>query len=364
MNRYARASDMRFTSRHASLVLLTSLASFASYLGCSSDSKDHPPAVETGGTTTRGGSDSGGAGNDAKGGAAGHAGHTTAEAGVETSGSSGSSGAAGAPVFESDAGPGRPDLGPAECSESATWSGASALSGISIDENLPLSLTEDELDLAFVHGGALYTAHRAQATGSFTVGAAVAVPSGWDPRQGFALSSDGKRLVLVNADQTALGELTRPARDAAFGAAVDETAFAVLNQASTYSGNVFASPVLSVDDEQLFLSSTAPSGGSTVVVATRTHTNDVWGSAGRIGAELDGPSGGRRLPTGISADARTLFYFNEESKREEARWRGAPTTNSPLYDMVNLGTRRGAAPNTACNRLYSSAAGSVVVASD
>ncbi len=356
--------------RHALLSSLLALGLCASYLACSSDSKDHPPLLETGGTGASGGASainhagSGGENVSAGAGAA-----ASSEAGESSGGSAGSSGsgvggAAGEPTFESDAGPGRLPSGPADCSETATWSGAKKLAGISVDANQALSLTADELDLAFVSGGALYAAHRAQTSDDFTVGAAIALPSGWTAATGFALSDDGKRLVLVNAAQTALGELTRSARDAAFAGNVDETAFSVVNQASTYSGNAFSFPVLSADDTQLFLSSMAPSGGSTVVVATRTNATDAWSSPTRIGSELDGPSGGARLPTGISADARTLFYFNQESMQEEARWRDTSGLDAPLYDMVDFGARRGATPNTACNRLYSVASGSVVVESD
>ena len=79
---------------------------------------------------------------------------------------------------------------------------------------------------------------------------------------------------------------------------------------------------------------------------------------------LDGGATTRRLPTGLSADQRTLFYFNEETMSEEGRWRAANSASSPLYDLVSLGMRRGAAPNTACDHLYSGANGDVVVERD
>jgi len=79
---------------------------------------------------------------------------------------------------------------------------------------------------------------------------------------------------------------------------------------------------------------------------------------------LDGAASARRLPTGLSADQRTLFYFNEETMQEEGRWRAANAASSPLYDVVSLGLRRGAAPNSACDRLYSGTNGDVVVEKD
>jgi hypothetical protein len=202
----------------------------------------------------------------------------------------------------------------------------------------------------------LYVAHRADRASAFAVGAAITPPAGWSATQGAALSADGKRLILISTDQTMLGELTRTARGAAFSAAIDQSTFATVNQGSIFSGNSYASPALSPDDRQLFFNSAAPGGGSTVVVATRAMGEE-WSSPQRVSAELDGSTGARRLPTGVSADERTLFYFNEGTMKEEGRWRQEPTLDSPLYDMVDLGMRRGAQPNSACDRLYSDAAG-------
>jgi hypothetical protein len=223
-----------------------------------------------------------------------------------------------------------------------------------------LSVTSDELDLAFLRGTALYVAHRSDKAGTFSIGAVVGIPDGWTAAQGAALSADGKRLVLLSTDQTMLGEMTRTARTAAFAGVVDQTAFAALNQTSEFSGNIFASPVLSPDDEELFLNSGVVGSSSTVVAATRSASQP-WSLPTRVISALDGSAGARRLPTGLSADARTLFYFNEETMREEARWRDEAKLSSPLYDMVDLGTRRGAQPNAACDQLYSDAAGDIVI---
>jgi hypothetical protein len=329
---------------------------------CSSGSDGHPPGVGT----------SGGSGNAGSNGEGARAGTTTggsvsAAAGAADTGSAGDNAAGGAgPTYESDAGPGRPAPGPAACSETAAWSGSTKVDVVSTataDEVL-LSVTADELDLAFLRAGALYVAHRAEASASFTVGDAVTIPAGWNATQGAALSPDGKRLVLISTSQDTLGELTRSARDAAFSGSVDETAFATVNLAATYTANIFASPTISPDDQELFLNSAVTGGASTIVVATRSAAGDVWGSPSHLSGALDGTDTTRRLPTGVSADARTLFYFNEESMKQEARWRDTPSLTSPLYDMVDLGTRRGAQPNTGCDRLYSQATGDVVVEHD
>jgi len=353
-------SSRRPLSARAGVVRSTCCIAFVLGLGyapaaCSSGSDHHPPSVVDRGAgaaagrpvTTAGSGTSGGSGGNAE------AGDTSSNAG-EAAGGQTDGGA-------SDGGSGRPTPGPALCSETANWSSPAKVPAVSTTaaEQL-LSITPDELDLAFLRGDSLYVAHRATATGAFIVGNAMPVPLGWSAAQGAALSADGKRLVVVSSDQRALGELTRADRTSAFPSEPDQEAFATVNQGPIYSGNLYSAPVLSPDDQQLFLSSTAPGGASTVVASTRSP-GQVWTAPTRVIAALDGTASARRLPTGISADGRTLFYFNEQTMKEEARWRDEPQLNSPLYDMVDLGVRGGAQPNAACDHLYSIAAGDVVV---
>lgn len=353
-------TSRRTPSERAGLVRSTGCIVFALGLGyapvaCSSSSGHPPSVVDRGGSgaaagrtvTTAGGETVGGNGGTAE------AGDTSANAGESAAGQIASGASAG--------GTGRPTPGPALCSETATWSGQAKVPAVSTSaaEQL-LSITPDELDLAFSRGNALYVAHRTTPTGAFTVGDAIPIPLGWSSAQGATLSADGKRLVLVSTDQRALGELTRVDRTSAFSSEPDQTAFATVNQGPIYSGNIYSSPVISPDDQQLFLNSMAPGGGSTVVASTR-GAGEAWAAPTRVIAALDGTDSARRLPTGISADGRTLFYFNEQTMKEEARWRDEPQLNSPLYDMVDLGGRRSAQPNAACDRLYSIAGGDVIV---
>jgi hypothetical protein len=348
-----RARPLRSLIASLAVVLLALLACAPS--ACSSDSDNHPSGIDTGGNTASGGGAS----------------VIPSEAGTNSGAASGEStpdgGAAGADsttIDEGGSAGGNPPPLPPTCSEATIWADVAAVVGISTaaDEVL-LSITSDELDLAFLRAGALYVAHRTAAESAFTAGAAIVIPDGWTATLGAAISPDGKRLVLVSTDQTMLGEITRTTRDAAFAGDVDESAFSILNQTTTYSGNIFASPALSPDDLQLFLNSTSPGGRSTVVAATRS-AGEPWTASARVTPALDGDPGARRLPSGISADARTLFYFNEETMTEEARWRDTSQVTSALYDMVNLGTRRGAQPNTACDRLYSQSSGDIVVEQD
>jgi hypothetical protein len=347
----------RASLRSPALVVFC-LGLFATASACSSDA-DHPAGISSGGDEQAG---SAHAGASANAGSAGRAGHPSTDGGEGGTSAGGSGGDAG----EADVGPGRPPIPPSACSETAKWSGASNIDPVSsaAPEAL-LSVTADELDLAFLRGTALYVAHRAQASAAFSIGSPIAIPSGWSAAQGAGLSPDGKRLVLVSdPDQRKLGELTRASRDAVFGSEVDETAFAGVNSDAIYTGKLYAYPIVSPGDGQLFFNSSFPMGSSTVVVSTRSGA-DAWGAPVKLTTlVLDGAVNARRLPSGVSADERTLFYFNEESMLEEARFRDTSSSTSPLYDMVSLGARRGATPNTACNRLYSSSTGDVVVEKD
>ncbi|MEO8904163.1 MAG: hypothetical protein ABI488_17555 [Polyangiaceae bacterium] len=340
---------------------------FYAFSACSSGTTGHPSMID----------DSGG-GRDATAGGSGsvdHSGGHAADAGAsgegsEVGGSAGGSAGdgghedAGSPPLET--GGSAPMAGPAACSQLAKWGAPSAVDGVSTaaTETL-LSVTLDELDLAFVRAGVLYVAHRDSQSAAFGAVAPIMLPAGWTAKQGAALSADGKRLVLVSdPDQRKLGELVRASRDQTFSGDVDESAFEGVNQDAVYTGRIYAAPVVSAGDDQLIFNSTFPESASTVVYSTRTG-GSAWNPPRQLQPQLlDGDSTTRRLPTGLSADGRTLFYFNEETMQEEGRWRNANTVSSPLYDIVSLGLRRGATPNTACNRLYSDANGALVVEKD
>ncbi len=339
------------------------------FSACSSDSTQHPSLVDD-----PGGNSNANAGSISS---AGHAGSHASDAGAggATVGGNGNATGDGGEGAEPplQVGGSAPMAGPATCSETAKWATAAGVDGVSTaaSETL-LSVTLDELDLAFLRADVLYVAHRSSPSAAFSTLIPVPLPAGWSAAQGASLSADGKRLILVSdPDQKKLGELTRTARDQAFSADVSEDAFAGVNDDAVYTGRIYASPVVSGGDDQLIFNSGAKEADagateaeSTVVYSTRTG-GGAWSAPRQLQVKvLDGASGARRLPTGLSADQRTLFYFNEETMQEEGRWRASNSASSPLYDVISLGMRRGAAPNTACDHLYSGANGDVVVEKD
>jgi len=351
----------RLAPRLASASALYLLAFAASLPACSSD-PGRPSLISVGGNPADAGSsgsspaesgsrDFAGAGGDATGDSG-----ATGENGGASAGGSGNSTASGgsAPVV------------PAACNPKAMWGDAASVAGLSSAAlDTLLAITPDELDLALLREGALYVAHRSSPGATCTIGSPLAIPAGWTAAHGAALSADGKRLLLVSdPDQKMLGELTRSNRSAALSGPIDTSAFTAVNLDSIYTGKVYASPTLSADDDQLLFNSSFLETDSTIVVSSRAGSS-VWSTPKELSAgTFDGSGGKRRLPTGMSADGRTLFYFNEESAQEEARWRATSSVESPLYDMLSLGARRGAAPNSACNRIYSESNGDVVVEKD
>jgi hypothetical protein len=353
-----RPSRSILSLRFSSLAALSLGALSASAPACSSDTS-RPSLVSAAGQPSDGGRSS------TEGGSAGLAGASGEQADSGGSGTGDDGGSSGAPTELGGSG-GSAEVEPAACDPEAMWSLAASVAGVSsaAQETL-LALTPDELDLAFLRDGTLYVAHRASTAADFSPGSALTPPPGWSAAHGASLSADGKRLLLVSdPDQKKLGEWTRPNRQTAFAGEIDTSSFAAINQDSDFTGRIYAFPTFSTKGDQLFYNSSFRDADSTIVVSSRSGTGGFSAPRTLSGGVFDGAPGKRRLPTGSSADGRTLFYFNEESAQQEARWRATNSVDSPLYEKLSLGARRGAAPNTACNRLYSESNGDVVAETD
>lgn len=331
---------------------------------CSSGSDEHAPMLADGGAAP-----TAGAGGAHKGGAGGASGH---KAGSDAGGAAGAAGAAaegGAAGSSETAGEGGEgglppgmviDVPPSTCAETADWSAATPLVGVSTNgkERL-LSITADELDIVFLRGNNLLRAHRDAVKDAFGNGNAVTVPAGYTASSGAALSADGKTLVLVATSGQAFGSVTRASRTLAFGAVVDTSAFATLNQRSAMTMDHYAAPVLSPDGKSFVFTAftPVPVGGfpsgveGVAAVYESLLTADVWGTPNNLSHDIfDGTTSKRPLPSGLSSDSRTLFYFDEGTSKGVARFRDRP--EAPLYTAVDLGTRQGATPNAGCDVVY------------
>jgi WD40-like Beta Propeller Repeat len=327
---------------------------------CSSGSDSHGTPISLGGSSS---SDAGSAGtrqfpNSTGGGSGGSGGDDAASAGQ-----------AGAAVADGSGGEAGEQPGtivvvtPGACSETALWMGATPLATVSSGNESLLSITSDELDIVFLRAGAVYRAHRATPSDSFGVAALVTIPAGYDATIGAALSSDGKTLVLVSSDGQSFASLSRDSRTVDFGATADPSAFLGLNERSVQTLEHYAAPVLAPDGNSFVFSGFTPGDDGLAVIYESTLSAGEWNMPNNISDSIfSGMPGKRWLPTGLSSDSRTLFYFDEATSKEVARFRDRP--DAPLYDSVDLGTLTGAMPNAKCDRLYYSSAGNVLTDTD
>ena len=352
-------------NRHLWVVLGSMLGLGAA---CSSGSDLHAPAIAEGGAAPDGGT-SGSGGSTPNGGKGGSAGHKHSGGAPGEGGEAGQLGA-GAPGDggAADSQPGMVvPVPPGDCTEVADWGSATPLSGVSTTSNeLLLSITADELDVVFMRGNKLLRAHRTIANTAFGTASTINVPTGYSPSAGVALSGDGKTLVLVSTTGQGFAALTRTSRTAAFSMTADPSAFSALNQRSVQTLEHYAAPVLAPNGLSFIFSAFTPEPAAgfpegvegVAVVYESLWSTDRWAMPDSISHDIfDGTTSSRPLPTGLSRDSRTLFYFDEGTSQELARFRDRPS--APLYSLLEVGDLPGAVPNSTCNVIYYSASGDV-----
>jgi hypothetical protein len=340
-------------------------------VACSSSSDDHGPSLGGGGASSRSGAggrspvgdsgasgttDGGSAGETSEGGAAGAAGSVGSAAGA--GGEGGLEQGTIIPVT------------PGACSEAAAWEGGTPLDGISTaaDEEL-LAITADELDILFLRDGSALRAHRELASAPFGPADALTIPDGYDVDAGVALSADGKTMVLLSTSGQSFAAFTRPSRSAPFADTGDSSAFTGINQRAVQTMQHYAAPVLAPDGKRFIFAAFTPEpsagfpngfeGLSVVYESLWTETG--WVMPESISQNLfDGTTAARALPSGLSSDSRTLFYVDEGSGKQVARFRDRP--DAPLYTVVDLDGLTRAAPDAKCDKLYYSSGGDILVA--
>jgi hypothetical protein len=325
--------------------------------GCSQTSTSPPPSPDDGlqsggsrGSSSGGATDAGAARGAADGGGAGDA--TDREGAAEGGGGAAEGGDAAGP-----AGPAPPA---AACSQTALWATGTQLAISASPDNSLGAITPDELTIAWTIGtgssAVIAYADRAAETDAFGDPQTLSASSFADDR--VALSADGLRLVVVNGDRQGFSEMTRPARTGAgntFGApgVGSYSNFAGILATTSES---FGDPVLAADDDAFYYSIYGrPGQKATIARATRLTPHDAWPIGALLPttpvlAEEQEEVALRRRPTAVSSDEQTLFYWDEVSETERATW--LDTATGAFTGFVDLGARRGATPNAACNRLY------------
>jgi len=173
-----------------------------------------------------------------------------------------------------------------------------------------------------------------------------------------AFSSDGLRLVVVNADRRGFTEFTRASRDDALGAPGigPFAAFEDYAQHTMAAGNSFADVLLDPDDKVLLYSEYGSGVVDTVHRTRRLFSGDPW-SVGLplVAAELQSSGAQTRRPTGMSADGRTLFFWDGLLGIERAGFFDFPRDS--FASVRDLGQLIDAQPNADCTRLYHSGPG-------
>jgi hypothetical protein len=228
------------------------------------------------------------------------------------------------------------------------------------------AITPDELTIAWMTtAGSVLYADRAKATDPFgspqTLTAGIALGR-------VALSPDGLTLVVVVTNRSILAQSTRSSRSAAFSSTLDTTPFATLDPIATEGDastqpthGSFADPMLSADGQFLYYSQYGVSTLTMCESYRKTGDTSPWGQGRNLlESQLVAPdtSGTRMIPTGMSMDDLTLFYWDGVAQTERMAFRDSALTNNTYKQFVTLGPGyQYAAPTASCGRIYFSSAG-------
>lgn len=258
------------------------------------------------------------------------------------------------------------EAAPPICTASMKWQTGTSLP-ISTPQSDQLgAITPDELTIAWMTtAGSVLYADRSKASDPFgtpqTLTAGVALGR-------VGLSPDGLTLIVVVTNRSALAQTTRSARGGSFSTTLDEAPYADLDPlpteidaGSSPPHGSFADPMLSPDGQFLYYSQY---GTSTLTMCESYRSQgdtSPWGQGRNLlESELSAPdtSGTRMIPSGMSSDNLTLFYWDEVANVERAAFRDDAMTNNTYKQFVTLGAYQFAVPTSNCGRIYFSGAGS------
>lgn len=310
-------------------------------LSCASDDDGHapPPAIDMPGAGRAGSSHAGGdsaVGGEAAGGSA--LGGAAGDDNIGHIGGGGSLSIAGAPSFDEPI-----------CDVQASWGEPTPLVGISsanADERL-LSLTHDELTIVFTRDGVPMVADRTAASDPFGTPVPLALPAGYTHEHGVALHPDGLGLVVVT-DTAAFADLGRAARSGAFDGAPSSARFAQLADNALQYGAALSSPVLSASGTSLYFTQVGTS--SSKVFHAQGTTNFPVPAMPEDLVTLGGMDGELKLTLSISADERSLFFFDEALGHAAGLWNASP--GAPFYELAQFEGLESVFTDLGCGQLY------------
>jgi hypothetical protein len=303
--------------------------------------------------------DSGTGGTSGAAGAAGAAG---------TAGTAGTSGAAGGSTTDggtsdggetdsgetNDAGDGAVALPDTLCPAKFKQKNEAALSVSTTADERFGSITDDELSIAFSipdgDDGRVFVADRATTSDTFAAPVEITGDFALDRA---TLGPDGMSLLVVNANKQGFTLLERAATNLPFEAVSPWQYDDIVDDLA--EDESLGDPVFALGGQVLLYSHYGAGRTHTVIFASRLSTGSSFVVGGELSnTELLAQGDLRRRPTGISADYRTLFFYDEVSETTKA---GFFYGSFDFTSVSDLGDARDLQPSADCNRLYFDAIG-------
>jgi hypothetical protein len=285
------------------------------------------------------------------GGESGEPGETGGSSAGSSRGGKGSGGSSGSGAGDTSGAGGAEDGGEAGTTTNG-GSGGSAfvLPNPSEDDQL-IAVTPDELTIAWYSAsgaaGSYYVADRTSASAAF------GTPRSLSVENVIALSPNGLRLVAVSQPHDEFVELERATRTDAFGTP-SPGAFSAINAALAASSELVGGGVIAPDDLTFYYTVLADQGIEYPLFVSTRSGSEPWPVGQAVeSCEFRAQGALTRLPTAVSSDGLTLFYFDSVRGTSRAAWRA--TESGPFVWFRDLGEIARAQPNLACDRLYYSA---------
>jgi hypothetical protein len=323
--------------------LVLALAAVAP-LACSSGDDEHAPPASAGtpnagragasaasGTGAEGGDDVGGSAGRGDRGDAG-------DANIGHIGGGGSLSIGGAPAVDDPL-----------CGLGVSWGDPVSLpvvSSVDADERL-LSLTHDALTIVFTRDDVPMVADRAVASENFATPVPLLLPAGYSHEHGVALHPDGLGLVIVS-HSGGFADIGRATRGGPFDGPPSDARFVQLADNAAQYGASLASPVLSASGTSLYFTQVGASS-SKVFHAQGTTLFPVPALPEDL-VTLGGMDGDLKLTLSVSADERTLFFFDEALGHAAGLWSAAP--GAPFYELAEFEGLQSVFTDAGCERLY------------
>ena len=216
-----------------------------------------------------------------------------------------------------------------------------------------IAVTPDELSIAWSSLGSSQV--------RFFVADRSSVDAGFEPPQlvnaagsVVALSADGLRLIVLNAEKAAYSESVRDARGQDFGRPT-AGAFATINAQAGQLGLTLAGGVLSADNRSFVYVAQSQGESHPVRIATRSDEGPFPVGEPIAICELEAHEALVRTPAGISNDGLTLFFFDPDRNALRAAWRSE--LSAPFSWFTNVGRYGTGVPTADCSSIYYSPSG-------